>query len=118
MLDVASLSVFYGKHAALSDVALKVARGEIVAILGGNGAGKTTLLRAVTGLVRPQAGAHVRLDDQDLLMLRPHQIVERGIAMVPEGRGIFADLTVRENLQLGAFARRARARTGKPCAGA
>jgi ABC-type branched-subunit amino acid transport system ATPase component len=112
MLEIAGLSVAYGKHAALADVALKVAAGEIVAILGANGAGKTTLLMACAGGGRPPTvGAptpQVRFDGRDLLILEPHRIVEAGIALVPEGRGIFADLTVRENLELGAFARRAR----------
>jgi branched-chain amino acid transport system ATP-binding protein len=110
MLEVASLSVAYGKHAALADVALRVAPGEIVAILGANGAGKSTLLKAIAGLVRPRPGAQVALGGRNLLALEPFQIVEAGIALVPEGRGIFAELTVRENLELGAFAQRARAR--------
>jgi branched-chain amino acid transport system ATP-binding protein len=110
MLEIAGLSVAYGKHAALTDVALRVDRGEIVVILGANGAGKTTLLKAIAGLVPPRPGASIRLNGHDLLALKPHAIVETGVALVPEGRGIFADLTVRENLQLGAFAQRARAR--------
>jgi branched-chain amino acid transport system ATP-binding protein len=85
-----------------------------VAILGANGAGKTTLLKAIAGLVRPRSDAGgapvVRFNGRDLLSLAPFRIVEAGVALVPEGRGIFADLTVRENLELGAFARRARAR--------
>ena len=109
MLEISGLSVSYGKHAALSDVALRVGGREIVVILGANGAGKTTLLKAIARLVQPRTGAAIRLAGQDLLALAPHQVVEAGIALVPEGRGIFADLTVRENLQLGAFARRARA---------
>jgi branched-chain amino acid transport system ATP-binding protein len=109
MLEISGLSVAYGKHAALSDVALRVDAREIVVILGANGAGKTTLLKAIARLVEPRGGAGVRLGGRDLLALAPHQVVEAGIALVPEGRGIFADLTVRENLQLGAFARRARA---------
>jgi branched-chain amino acid transport system ATP-binding protein len=109
MLEIEGLSVAYGKHAALAGVALTVARGEIVTILGANGAGKTTLLKAVAGLVRPQAGARVTLEGRDLLALPPHLVVEAGVALVPEGRGIFGDLTVRENLMLGAYASRARA---------
>jgi branched-chain amino acid transport system ATP-binding protein len=108
MLEIEGLSVAYGKHAALSGVALNVARGEIVAMLGANGAGKTTLLKAVAGLVRPQGG-RVSLGGRDLLALPPHLVVEAGIALVPEGRGIFGELTVRENLMLGAYAKRARA---------
>jgi branched-chain amino acid transport system ATP-binding protein len=109
MLEVAGVSVLYGKHAALADVALSVNPGEIVAMLGANGAGKSTLLKAIAGLVRPQPGARITLDGRDLLALEPHQVVEAGVALVPEGRGIFAELTVRENLRLGAYARRARA---------
>jgi branched-chain amino acid transport system ATP-binding protein len=109
MLEVADLSVLYGKHAALAGVSLQVTPGEIVVILGANGAGKSTLLKAVAGLVRAQPGARIAFGGHDLLALPPHRIVEAGIALVPEGRGIFAELTVRENLELGAYAQRARA---------
>ncbi len=109
MLEVSALSAAYGKHQALTDVALAVRQEEIVVILGANGAGKTTLLKALAGLVRPRLGAHINLNGVDLTALEPFQIVEAGVALVPEGRGIFANLTVRENLQLGAFAQRARA---------
>ncbi len=108
MLDVSGLSVRYGLHAALVDVALTVGHGEIVAILGANGAGKTTLLKAIGGLVAPSAGARILLAGRDLAALPPHAIVEAGIALVPEGRGLFGELTVAENLLLGAYARRAR----------
>ena len=108
MLEVAQLSAFYGRHRALDAVGLSVARGEIVVMLGANGAGKTTLLKAIGGLVAPQAGARVALDGRSLAGLPPHAIVEAGLALVPEGRGIFGELTVRENLALGAYARRAR----------
>jgi branched-chain amino acid transport system ATP-binding protein len=109
MLEVAGLSVLYGKHPALADVALTVMPGEIVTILGANGAGKSTLLKAIAGLVRPRDGARIGFGGRNLLAFEPHQIVEAGIALVPEGRGIFAELTVRENLELGAYAQRARA---------
>ena len=109
MLEVRGLSASYGKHVALSGVDLDVKPGEIVVMLGANGAGKSTLLKSIAGLVHPQSGSRVTFDGQDLLALPPHEIVEAGVALVPEGRGIFADLTVRENLELGAFARRARA---------
>ena len=109
MLEVRSLAASYGKHSALAGVDLDVKPGEIVVMLGANGAGKSTLLKSIAGLVQPQAGSRVTFDGQDLLALPPHEIVEAGIALVPEGRGIFAELTVRENLELGAFARRARA---------
>ncbi|MEN3386055.1 MAG: branched-chain amino acid transport system ATP-binding protein [Hyphomicrobiales bacterium] len=109
MLEVRNLAASYGKHQALAGVDLDVAAGEIVVILGANGAGKSTLLKAIAGLVRPHAPARIAFDGRDLTALAPHEIVEAGIALVPEGRGIFAELTVRENLALGAYARRARA---------
>jgi branched-chain amino acid transport system ATP-binding protein len=107
MLEVSSISVAYGKHLAVDRVALDVARGEIVLILGANGSGKTSLLKAIAGM-QPATGASVRLDGHELAGLSAHAIVEAGLALVPEGRGIFGELTVRENLELGAFARRAR----------
>jgi acyl-CoA reductase-like NAD-dependent aldehyde dehydrogenase/ABC-type branched-subunit amino acid transport system ATPase component len=110
MLDVAKLSAVYGKHRALSEVDLSVDRGEIVVILGANGAGKTTLLKVIGGLLAPLPGATVVLDGRDLAAKSPHAIVEAGIALVPEGRGIFSALTVRENLMLGAYPKRARAK--------
>src|SRR5947209_15951390 len=113
MLEVRGLSARYGQHRALDQVDLDVASGEIVVLLGANGAGKSTLLKATAGLVRPTGEARVVLAGRDLLALPPHAIVEAGIALVPEGRGIFAELTVRENLQLGAYARRARSREGE-----
>jgi branched-chain amino acid transport system ATP-binding protein len=109
MLEVRALSAQYGKHQALSRVDLDVAKGEIVVILGANGAGKSTLLKAIAGLVPALPGARVALSGRDLLALPPHEIVEAGVALVPEGRGIFPELTVAENLSLGAYARRARA---------
>ena len=108
VLDVASLSVAYGGHEALHDVSLTVGDGETVTILGANGAGKTTLLNAVSGLLRPKSGARITLDGEDILGVAPHALVERGISLVPEGRRIFGALSVRENLMLGAFAKRAR----------
>lgn len=109
MLEVAHLSVVYGQHRALDDVALTVGRGEIVTILGANGAGKTSLLKAIAGVVRTLPGKHVTLQGHDLASLAAYEIVERGLALVPEGRGIFGDLTVQENLLLGANPKRARA---------
>tara|TARA_R110000868_G_scaffold165328_6_gene398735 strand:- start:314408 stop:315124 length:717 start_codon:yes stop_codon:yes gene_type:complete len=109
MLEVHKLSVSYGKHAALRDVSLHVDRGEIVVILGANGAGKSSLLKACAGLVTKHENAAISLSGDDLTDLAAHRIVEAGLALVPEGRGIFGDLTVRENLELGAFAKRARA---------
>ncbi|UWU81065.1 ABC transporter ATP-binding protein [Bradyrhizobium huanghuaihaiense] len=109
MLEVAALSHFYGKHQALADVGLGITKGEIVAILGANGAGKSTLLKSIAGLVRPVPGARITFEGQSIGELPAHLIVERGIALVPEGRGVFGDLTVAENLQLGAYPARARA---------
>ncbi|WP_028136484.1 ABC transporter ATP-binding protein [Bradyrhizobium japonicum] len=108
MLEVAALSHFYGKHQALADVSLGISQGEIVAILGANGAGKSTLLKSIAGLIRPAPGAIIAFDGQSIAELPAHLIVERGIALVPEGRGVFGDLTVAENLQLGAYPARAR----------
>jgi branched-chain amino acid transport system ATP-binding protein len=109
MLEIANLSVSYGLHRAVDGVTLNVRKQEIVVILGANGGGKTSLLKAVAGMVPVAKGASVRLNGADLTSLPAHRIVEAGIALVPEGRGIFGELTVRENLLLGAFARRARA---------
>jgi vanillin dehydrogenase len=108
MLEVGNLSVFYGKHQALAAIALDIKRGEVVTILGANGAGKTTLLKSIAGLVPATHGARRSLDGRSLDGLSTREIVEAGIALVPEGRGIFGELTVRENLSLGAYAKRAR----------
>jgi len=108
MLEVAGLSVLYGKHRALDQAALTVGAGEIVVILGANGAGKSSLLRAVAGLLPAAPAAQVTLSGRPLIGLPAHAVVEAGLALVPEGRAIFGELTVRENLLLGAFARRAR----------
>jgi branched-chain amino acid transport system ATP-binding protein len=108
MLEVSGLSAGYGAHRAIEAIDLQVAAGETVAILGANGAGKTTLLKALAGLL-PAAGT-VRFQGADLARREAHAMVADGIALVPEGRGVFATLTVRENLSLGAFPRRARAR--------
>lgn len=109
MLRVNELSVRYGQHVALDRVSIEVRRGEIVVILGANGSGKTTLLKSLGGLVKPDPGSEITLDEQNLVRIKPHQIVESGLALVPEGRGIFGDLTVNENLVLGAYAKHARA---------
>ena len=108
MLEVRDLSVSYGLHRALAGAGLSVGRGEIVVILGANGAGKTTLLKAICGISEGRVTGEVTLEGQDLTGQPPDRIVEAGIALVPEGRGIFGDLSVRENLMLGAYARRAR----------
>ncbi len=108
LLRVSNAAAAYGKHTALADVDIEIDGGEIVVILGANGAGKSTLLRVIAGLVPLLPGGSVTLGSRELAVLPPHEIVEAGVALVPEGRGIFGDLTVRENLQLGAYARRAR----------
>lgn len=108
MFEVSQLSVRYGKHQALDNAAITVNAGELVVILGANGAGKSSMLRALGGMLKPLPGASAKLDGAELLSVPPHHIVEYGLALVPEGRGVFVDLTVRENLQLGALTRRAR----------
>jgi acyl-CoA reductase-like NAD-dependent aldehyde dehydrogenase/ABC-type branched-subunit amino acid transport system ATPase component len=109
MLEIARVSAAYGKHMALSGVDLVVGEAEIVVILGANGAGKSTLLKVIAGVVPHLAGSTISLGGRALTGLAPHEIVEAGIALVPEGRGVFAELTVAENLMLGAHPRRARA---------
>lgn len=108
MLEAGPISLHYGKHLALDGVSLQVAEGETVVVLGANGAGKSSLLKAMAGLVRPAAGTVIGLDAQNLVGRPAHKFVELGIALVPEGRGIFGDLTVAENLELGAYTHHAR----------
>jgi branched-chain amino acid transport system ATP-binding protein len=102
MLEVNNINAFYGKMAALWDVSLKVNEREIVALIGANGAGKTTLLNTISGLLRPASGSLEFLGKR-IDRLTPHSIVELGISHVPEGRRLFADMTVRENLEMGAY---------------
>ena len=108
MLEVQNLSVQYGAHPALINVGLTVDFGEIVVILGANGAGKSSLLKAIAGTSEGTVSGNVSLDGSDLSNNGPGLIVEMGIAFVPEGRGIFGDLTVGENLALGAYSKHAR----------
>jgi branched-chain amino acid transport system ATP-binding protein len=110
-LEILGLDAAYGDVPALSGVTLSVEPGEIVALLGPNGAGKSTLLKAIAGLLRPRAGT-ILWEGEDLGRIAGHLIVERGLALVPEGRRLFGSMTVEENLALGAFA--ARARSARP----
>ena len=107
LLSIEKLQVAYGGIRAVKGIDLQVRAGELVCLIGANGAGKTTTLRAITGIVRAAAGA-VRYDGTDISRMKPHQIARRGLALVPEGRGVFAQLTVDENLAMGAYARRDR----------
>ena len=102
MLRVNDVSTFYGNTPALRGVSLEVNQGEIVALLGRNGAGKTTLLNTISGVIRPRSG-QILMDDQRIDGLDAHQVARLGIVHVPEGRKIFAELTVKENLEIGAF---------------
>jgi branched-chain amino acid transport system ATP-binding protein len=104
MLEVSGLAAGYGAVQVLWDVDIEVGESEVVALVGSNGAGKTTLLRAISGMIAPTAG-DVRLDGVSLVGRAPEDVVTAGIAHVPEGRRLFAGLTVRENLRVGAYAR-------------
>lgn len=108
MLNVADVTVSYGLHRALTSVSLKVMPGEIVVILGANGAGKSSLLRAISGVCEGRTEGRIELSGKDLLARKSDEIVEAGLAFVPESRGIFGDLTVWENLMLGAYSKRGR----------
>lgn len=108
MLEVNNLSVTYGQHRALDDISVQVAKGEVVVILGANGAGKSSLLRAIAGLSEGHCDGDISFAGQSLLGRSPDEIVTGGIALVPEGRAIFGDLNVEENLRLGAYSERAR----------
>jgi branched-chain amino acid transport system ATP-binding protein len=101
-LLIQGLTVAYGRTIVLKGIDLTVATGEVVCLIGANGAGKTTTMRAISGLIRPRAG-RILLDGADIAGLRPHRIAAAGLRQVPEGRQIFADLTVDENLALGAW---------------
>ena len=108
MLEVKGLSAAYGQHPALNKASVRVGKGEIVVILGANGAGKSTLLKAISGICEGKVTGSVRMNGHELVGMKPDRIVEEGIALVPEGRGIFGDLTVEENLTLGAYSERAK----------
>jgi branched-chain amino acid transport system ATP-binding protein len=104
LLALEKLQVSYGGIRAVKGVDLTVASGELVCLIGANGAGKTTTLRAITGLIRAAAG-RILYDGQDIAGLRVHEIARRGLALVPEGRGVFPQLSIEENLAMGAYAR-------------
>ena len=107
LLEIDNVHAFYGNIHALKGISLTVEEGEIVSLIGGNGAGKTTTLRAISGLLSPRSGT-ITLRGEDLRKYKAHQLVSKGVAMVPEGRGVFAKLTVEENLQMGAYHRKDR----------
>ncbi|HMB21222.1 MAG TPA: ATP-binding cassette domain-containing protein, partial [Anaerolineales bacterium] len=104
MLEVENIHSYYGNIHALKGISLTVEKGEIVTLIGANGAGKSTTLRSITGIMKPREG-HVRLNGEDLANYKPHEVVFKGVSMVPEGRRIFARLTVSENLDMGAYSR-------------
>jgi len=107
LLEVADIHTYYGNIHALKGISLSVEEGEIVTMLGANGAGKTTTLRTICGLLKPRDGV-IQFEGEDLIDQSAHEIVAKGIAMIPEGRGIFSRLSVSENLDLGAYIRRNR----------
>ncbi|PZX17153.1 branched-chain amino acid transport system ATP-binding protein [Palleronia aestuarii] len=107
MLEVRDVHSGYGSTVILQDVSLRVDEGEVVTIVGANGAGKTTTLRTISGLVTPVAGS-VHFDGEEISKLQPHEVVDRGITLIPEGRQLFPDMSVRENLMMGAYRRAAR----------
>jgi branched-chain amino acid transport system ATP-binding protein len=104
MLKVDNVHTYYGNIHALKGITLNIEKGEIVTLIGGNGAGKTTTLRTISGLLTPREGS-IDLNGESLFKFKAHQIVYKGISMVPEGRGIFARLSVTENLEMGAYSR-------------
>jgi len=104
MLSIRDINVYYGAIHALKDVSIEVEKGEVVAIIGSNGAGKSTLLRTISGLLRPRTG-EILLETERIDAIPAHEIVKKGISQSPEGRRIFTNMSVLENLQLGAFTR-------------
>lgn len=109
MLEIDDIEVYYGDAQALFGLSLEVGEGEVVTLVGSNGAGKTTTLRAVAGIRGPRSG-DIRFEGESLLKIPPHERAERGIALVPEGRDLWPQMSVRENLELGAFGKQARSR--------
>ncbi len=109
MLEVQQIDAYYGSLRVLRDISIEIKPGETVAIIGANGSGKSTLLKTITGMIHPKAG-RILFQGQDITGMSPYQIVEKGISMVPEGRRIFPDMTVYENLRLGSYLPKARPR--------
>ena len=107
MLEINGLNVFYGDYQAVFDIKATVASGEIVSLLGANGAGKTTTINAICGFIRPRAGT-IHFDDREIHQMSPNKIVEKGLIQIPEERMLFSEMTVLENLQMGAYLGRAR----------
>ena len=105
MLKIENLVVRYGMIEAIKGISFHVNDGEIVTLIGSNGAGKTTTMHAISGLIKPHSGT-ITLDDQDLIKMPAHKIITQGLAQVPEGRRVFAEQTVKENLLLGAYHRK------------
>src|SRR6266576_3708779 len=108
LLELQDVHTYYGAIHALRGISISVEDGEIVTLIGSNGAGKSTTLRTISGLLRPREGK-ISLEGKRIDQLRPHQIVELGICQSPEGRRVFARMTVHENLEMGAFSRKERA---------
>ncbi len=107
MLEIRDLDVYYGEFQALTSIELDVEKGQIVSLMGANSAGKSTLLKTISGILRPDSGG-INFEGKSIDGLEPHEIVSMGIALVPQGRKIFSNLTVRENLMVGSYTPRAR----------
>ena len=107
MLEIKNLNLFYGQIQVLHEISFKVNGGEIVALIGANSSGKTSLISAISGIVPIKSG-EMYFDSQNITSLKPHQIVESGIVHIPEGRHLFPQMTVMENLQMGAYPETAR----------
>jgi len=105
MLKIKNLKVNYGAIKAINDISIEVKKGEIVTLIGANGAGKSTILRTISAIIKPVSGS-IEFDGKDIVGMPPHKIVENGISQAPEGRMIFSNLTVQENLEMGAYTRK------------
>lgn len=105
MLKIKNLKVNYGAIKAINDISVEVKKGEIVTLIGANGAGKSTILRTISAIIKPVSG-RIEFDGKDIIGMPPHKIVENGISQAPEGRMIFSNLTVQENLEMGAYTRK------------